>query len=346
MIEIPADYALAYPVADTRTYTFTVPMATTPRALGVDISKYQGEMDFDVCQQAGAQFVIARCGGGYLDSGVPFTDDRWLENHAKLIAKGNLPWTAYWYFIPANVQAQATRLIELIQLTDYWMPIQIDCEKWWSATAAEQTRAANAGGIARQVCIAQPGSKAVQLSPSGASDKLQEFLALLSDAGIDTGLYTRGSFWNVYYEARTVFSERDLWVARYSSTLDHPWGDGNYQPNGWDDWRFWQWSADGNGRGHEFGASSNAIDIDYFNGTPAQFDAWIGIDTGEYPYLVRVTNENNSVLREYPAGGRYLGVAMLGDMLGVLERDESADGAVWLRVGVDRWLREGHTVRV
>jgi hypothetical protein len=50
-------------------------------------------------------------------------------------------------------------------------------------------------------------------------------------------------------------------------------------PVTWDKWLFWQFSADGNGLGHEYGATgSHAIDINRFNGDAEAFAAYIGAE--------------------------------------------------------------------
>jgi GH25 family lysozyme M1 (1,4-beta-N-acetylmuramidase) len=73
----------------------------------------------------------------------------------------------------------------------------------------------------------------------------------------------------------------DLWIARYTSKRK-PWGNllpwpdsPAIKPRDFDDWLFWQYSADGNGKGPEFGASSKSIDLNWFNGDQAAFDEYI-----------------------------------------------------------------------
>lgn len=58
-----------------------------------------------------------------------------------------------------------------------------------------------------------------------------------------------------------------FWVANYTSALKPA------MPVAVTSWEFWQWSADGNGKGAQYGAQSAAIDLDRYNGTPEQFRA-------------------------------------------------------------------------
>ena len=91
------------------------------------------------------------------------------------------------------------------------------------------------------------------------------------------GIYTRASFWNPNVASRSLWGKLRLWIALYNSNVAHPWEGLNkqYKPRDWDKPLIWQWSADGNGRGREFGAQSNSIDINRFMGTETEFEAYI-----------------------------------------------------------------------
>jgi len=89
-------------------------------------------------------------------------------------------------------------------------------------------------------------------------------------------IYTRGTFWNPNVGNPIWASDYLLWAARYSNTLTGPWSDGRYRPLPWNMWAFWQWSADKNGRGAEFGAESRDIDLNRFNGSLSEFYRWCG----------------------------------------------------------------------
>jgi hypothetical protein len=63
-----------------------------------------------------------------------------------------------------------------------------------------------------------------------------------------------------------------LWIALWNDEWEHPWENELYKPVSWEDWHFWQRSADGNERGAEFGARSVDIPLDRFNGDEAALD--------------------------------------------------------------------------
>ncbi|MEK6222935.1 MAG: GH25 family lysozyme [Chloroflexota bacterium] len=78
----------------------------------------------------------------------------------------------------------------------------------------------------------------------------------------------------------------ELWVAQYPYRL---WNDYLLKvptdvdiqpllPKGRDDWRMWQYSADGNTQGSRFGVASRDVDLNVFNGSVAELHAWAQLD--------------------------------------------------------------------
>jgi len=84
---------------------------------------------------------------------------------------------------------------------------------------------------------------------------IKDMLALI---GGNAAIYTRKSWWDANVETGQPdwYASRPLWVAHYG--VDTP-----ALPVGWSDWTLWQYSADGNHRGAEYGAQSDSIDLSY-----------------------------------------------------------------------------------
>ena len=83
------------------------------------------------------------------------------------------------------------------------------------------------------------------------------------------------------------FHQYPLWIANYGATspaVPLPWA-----PN---EWRFWQYTDKGNGS--MYGVESSTIDLNYYNGTEAEFSEWIGVEipTNFNEYLYKITPEN------------------------------------------------------
>lgn len=79
-------------------------------------------------------------------------------------------------------------------------------------------------------------------------------------------IYTGAWWWNPRIGNVAWAKDYDLWVANYGVTVPA-------LPLGWFTWKFWQYSS--SGVGAEYGVASERIDLDYFNGTQADFDAYI-----------------------------------------------------------------------
>ena len=119
------------------------------------------------------------------------------------------------------------------------------------------------------------------LYPSNAL--LAQFLEAVEDAlGIRPMIYTSPGFWNSYGKIKNTgrfdpkWAYYPLWIAHYFKTYTHgstkpqeiePW-----KSNG-KTWTFWQWSAVGDG--YQYGAESKGIDLNWFNGGEAQFQAYL-----------------------------------------------------------------------
>lgn len=269
------------------------------RPLGIDVSQWQGKMDWAKAKAAGARFAFIRACNGLN------ADDQLERNVGE--APQHLPIGFYAALQPGlDVIEQADFFSDLIEDTPYtfspWLDVEIDGGK----TPAQLT-----------------------------SIIKQHVRRVFDNLGDSEDIYTRALWWNTHTAADPLFGTLGLAIARYA-LLDHPWGDGTCVPRDWDDWEWWQWSADGNHRGAEFGAESDSIDLDYHNGP---------LSPG-YPYLVQVVAENNTPIRGYPGGGKLWGAAMNGDLVGVEERAEAADGKAWVRIGLARWIKEDHVRRI
>jgi len=75
--------------------------------LGVDVSHWQGTMDWDVAKSKGVQFAIIKAA-----EGTTWRDDQFKRNVAECKRVG-IPWGAYHYFYPTlNAIAQANNFID------------------------------------------------------------------------------------------------------------------------------------------------------------------------------------------------------------------------------------------
>lgn len=76
-------------------------------------------------------------------------------------------------------------------------------------------------------------------------------------------IYTRATWWDYYIN--------QAWGGKYPLSVAHYGAKVPALPVGWKTHKFHQYSADGNGKGAEFGARSNSIDLNRYNGTKEEY---------------------------------------------------------------------------
>lgn len=205
--------------------------------LGIDVSHWQGTMDFAKAKSAGAEFAFLRAGSINYVTGIPYTDYQFERNSEEALK--HFDHVGYYWFWRANQDP--------IVQADYFC----DLIKWktWDLAPVADIEASNG------------------VDPAILTTKAKKFIDRIeANLNVKPIIYTRASFWNIATTKPSWSLAYDLWVARYIA-LTHPWGDGKFIPYPWgpalNGWEYWQFSADGNGRGAEFGADSADIDLNY-----------------------------------------------------------------------------------
>lgn len=110
---------------------------------GIDISRWQGEIDFSKVKAAGYDFVIIKAGGS--DMGF-YTDSCWEKNYKAAKAAG-LHVGAYYFvgflfYGDTAGRADALRFIRMLEGKQLELPIFVDIETTQPARRAEATEAA------------------------------------------------------------------------------------------------------------------------------------------------------------------------------------------------------------
>ena len=217
---------------------------------GIDVSKWQGVMDWDVAKSRGISFAIIR--NSYRYAGVNYQDPQYVRNCDECDRLG-ITYGVYHYIIPQGDASQ-----QAIFFADRYrgqLPPWMDVE--------------DNGG----------------LSAESLATWLQTFADTLQKR-LDTtpGIYTRATFWNAYVAERPDWGLYPLWIARYDETITNPYPP--YTPRDWPgehDWSIWQYSAGGNGLGGYYGADSSDIDLNRYDGDIDAFQAEFGLEVEEPP---------------------------------------------------------------
>jgi len=281
---------------------------------GVDVSRYQGVMDWHKCAANGAKFAVCRATvGDYL------TDPQLAANISGIQAAG-LALGVYHVVTPSDstgrtitAEKQMNRLFEAIKGVPLDLPIVLDCEVDNGETPAEMA------------ALIQDCTKII----------LQKYY-LLPEKPI---IYTSAGWWNPHVQRSTWWNSLPLWVANYT-TAAKP-----LLPADWSQWVFWQWSADGNGQGPAYGAQSASIDLNRFDTvTGAIHGITIGaVQPPELPEYV-YTREAINVRAAPTAGGLSKAVTRKGSTWRVIGSGHDETGRLWYQIAeaayIASWLCE------
>ena len=130
--------------------------------------------------------------------------------------------------------------------------------------------------------------KAYNKKSAGFALGAKKWIAYMAAAtGQKVGLYTNPSTYDEWLMPYgNWMADWPLWIAQWpypgwkeeltrvrTDNSLSPW-----LPKGRRDWTFWQYSADGNHRGADFGVKSRDVDLNVFNGTVAELYAWAGVE--------------------------------------------------------------------
>lgn len=220
----------------------------------IDVSKWQSDINVGKMLGAGTKAMYIRAGGTDRNTGASYTDRRFRENAEKFSER--IPVGYYYFFYPHFDGAkQAKYFCNLLKSVTWNLPPAIDVE-----------------------------SNPRNVSKSRMQTEIKKFLDTVeAELGIKGVIYTRATFWNPNVGAPAWASDYKLWIALYSNTLSHPWANNPnsiYRPRPWTDWWLWQYSADQNGRGPEFGVATRGIDINRVNMTEDEFYKFAKWGTG------------------------------------------------------------------
>lgn len=190
---------------------------------GIDVSVWQGNIDWNRVKASGIKFAIIKAGGS--DDGF-YTDSKFEQNYKGAKAAG-IPVGAY-YFVgkgctsAADGKADAERFIAQLKGKQFEYPVYMDCE----VTPLSEKK--------------------------GATDAAIAFCDALEKAGYYAGIYgsTYSTFQSRLDDSRlTRFAH---WVAQYANTCTY-----------WGDTGIWQYSSTGYVNGISGNVDMNYSYVDY-----------------------------------------------------------------------------------
>ncbi len=185
--------------------------------LGIDVSKWNGEIDWEIVKAEGVDFAIIRCGYRGSSSGWLIEDPYFYKNLTGA-KKAGIRVGLYFFTQATNrVEAveEASMVVSLLGDTAIEYPVFIDIE--------------GAGGNGR----------ADNLDPETRTAVANAFCQTIRNAGLDAGVYSSR---NWYYN-NLIVDEMDapnIWLAEYRQT---PLYEGRYD--------MWQYTSSGSVAGIE-----------------------------------------------------------------------------------------------
>jgi len=202
---------------------------------GVDVSRWQGDINWDTMFDRGIKFATLRCtvGDYYVDTMLNIYDQ---QTRARRI------YTNYYHVMRTQATAQK-------QMDWYFsnqpkradFPICLDVE--WETT----------------------GDDSYYYDPEETTERVLECVEIIKERdGRTPFLYSAVGY-------------LETWLLPHPEILALPFFVANYgvvAPNIWlfEDYKFWQFMADGDNQGEYYGSGAHGLDVDMYNGSQEEFE--------------------------------------------------------------------------
>ena len=160
---------------------------------GIDVSKHNGDIDFDKVRDDNYQFVFIKA-----SEGMTYKDDAFERNY-RGASEAGLKVGAYHFFRKNRTgQQQAENFLAAIGNKHFDLPLVIDLEDDWG----------NGATVSRQTAI----------------ERVMDMIEILNGKGYQVMIYTNLDGYNKYY--KDLLGDHDLWLCSFTSpdllpTLPH-----------------------------------------------------------------------------------------------------------------------------
>ena len=185
--------------------------------VGIDVSRYNREIDWEAVAKDGIEFAIIRCGYRGASSGSLILDSCFKDNMLGAV-KAGIPVGVYFFSQAINETEaieEASMVIDQCKLYMLDYPIYIDSE--------------SAGGTGR----------ADGLSVEERTAVVKAFCQTISNSGYEAGVYASANWWRNNLDAEQL-SAYHAWLAQYKDSPDY---EGYYD--------MWQYTSKGTVEGIE-----------------------------------------------------------------------------------------------
>ena len=171
--------------------TQAILVGSSSSAEGIDVSQWQGSIDWASVKNAGISFAILRCGYG---EDIASQDDGYWEYNAKQCEKFNIPYGVYLYSYATDTTGAASEASHVLRLLNghrISLPVYIDVE--------EHAQYALGSG---------------KLVPM-----VSTFCSTISAAGYSAGIYSSTSWWDSVLAPLAGDTTYYHWVAQWNDRV-------------------------------------------------------------------------------------------------------------------------------
>ena len=215
----------AKPAATTTVITYATKPGIGAGAIfeGVDVSVYQGNIDWNKAKADGIEFAIMRAGYGKYVS----QKDKYFDQNMKNAKAAGLPCGVYWFsyaLTPEDAIKEADACYEVIKNYKLEYPVSFDMET----------------------------ESQMKLPKETVAQIIEAFCGRMESYGYYTTLYTYASLLNYKVDDR-IFDKYDIWVAHYNTSK--PAFNRNYG--------LWQYSCTGSVWGITGNVDRDYVYLDY-----------------------------------------------------------------------------------
>lgn len=191
---------------------------------GIDVSRWQGVIDWEKVKASGIDFAILRCGFG---NDKKENDDIYFERNASECERVKMPYGVYLFSYANSVEdakSEAAHTLRLIKGKKLSYPIYYDLED-------EKTT----GKCSDELIL----------------EMAKTFISIIESAGYKCGIYAN-KHWNTVRLTDPWYHEKERWIAQYykKCTYKGPYG-------------IWQYSSTGKVDGIDGNVDMNYCYIDY-----------------------------------------------------------------------------------
>jgi GH25 family lysozyme M1 (1,4-beta-N-acetylmuramidase) len=204
--------------------------STVESKAGIDVSRFQGEIQWDKVADAGVEFAIIRVGFRGSTEGKLILDD-FFEDNIKGATQNGIKVGVYFYsqaVSPEEAKEEAQMLLDAIEPYQIDYPVVIDVEYADSDTA-----------------------RTAELTSDEYEAAVEEFCSVVEQAGYKAMVYGNVTSFTLLMDAADV-DKYDTWIAYYGTPLYYPYH-----------FNIWQYSKSGKIDGIDGEVDLNICITDY-----------------------------------------------------------------------------------